>query len=444
MQSRTTTVSSVPETARQGAEARAPREWGWVEASVWTERMLTALGNGVQGGKWFSLIDKVYALRTLEAAWKKVAKNRGAAGVDRVSIERFKANEDCLLAELEVELREGRYRPEPVRRVHIPKGKGQTRPLGIPTVKDRIVQTALKMVLEPIFEREFLAMSYGFRPERGCKDALREVDGLVKAGATWVVDLDFAQYFDTIPHGALLERVKERISDGRMLSLIESFLGQDILEGMDRWTPERGTPQGAVLSPVLANLYLHSLDVRMTKEGYSIVRYADDAVVLCRSQAEAKRALAEVQAWTEANGLTLHPDKTHVGNCLEWGQGFEFLGYRLEAGNRIVRKKSLTALKDKIRLKTKRTRGDGLDRIIEDLNPLLRGWFGYFKHARYSTFRAVDGFVRRRLRAILRKQHKRPGLGRCPNDHRRWPNAFFAERGLFTMNEAYARASQSR
>jgi len=157
----------------------------------------------------------------------------------------------------------------------------------------------------------------------------------------------------------------------------------------------------------------------MTKEGYSIVRYADDAVVLCRSQAEAKRALAEVQAWTEANGLTLHPDKTHVGNCLEWGQGFEFLGYRLEAGNRIVRKKSLTALKDKIRLKTKRTRGDGLDRIIEDLNPLLRGWFGYFKHARYSTFRAVDGFVRRRLRAILRKQHKRPGLGRCPNDHRR-------------------------
>jgi len=226
--------------------------------------MLTALGNGVQGDKWFSLIDKVYALRTLEAAWKKVAKNRGAAGVDRVSIERFKANEDHLLADLEVELREGRYRPEPVRRVHIPKGKGQTRPLGIPTVKDRIVQTALKMVLEPIFEREFLAMSYGFRPERGCKDALREVDGLVKAGATWVVDLDFAQYFDTIPHGALLERVKERISDGRMLSLIESFLGQDILEGMDRWTPESGTPQGAVLSPVLANLYLHSLDVRMT------------------------------------------------------------------------------------------------------------------------------------------------------------------------------------
>jgi RNA-directed DNA polymerase len=335
--------------------------------------MLTALGNGVQGGKWFSLIDKVYALRTLEAAWKKVAKNRGAAGVDRVSIERFKANEDRLLAELEVELREGRYRPEPVRRVHIPKGKGQTRPLGIPTVKDRIVQTALKMVLEPIFEREFLSTSYGFRPERGCKDALREVDGLVKAGATWVVDLDFAEYFDTIPHGALLERVKERISDGRVLSLIESFLGQDILEGMERWTPESGTPQGAVLSPVLANLYLHSLDVRMTKAGYSIVRYADDAVVLCRSQAEAKRALAEVQAWTEANGLTLHPDKTQVGNCLEWGQGFEFLGYRLEAGNRIVRKKSLTALKDKIRLKTKRTRGDGLDRIIEDLNPILRG-----------------------------------------------------------------------
>ena len=444
MQSRSTTVSSVPETARQGADARTPREWGWVEASVWTERMLTALGNGVQGGRWFSLIDKVYALRTLEAAWKKVAKNRGAAGVDRVSIERFKAHEDRLLAELEAELREGRYRPEPVRRVHIPKGKGQTRPLGIPTVKDRIVQTALKMVLEPIFEREFLPMSYGFRPKRGCKDALREVDGLVKAGNTWVVDLDFFQYFDMIPHGALLERVKERISDGRVLSLIESFLGQDILEGMERWTPESGTPQGAVLSPVLANLYLHSLDVRMTKAGYAIVRYADDGIVLCRSQAEAERALAEVQAWTEANALTLHPDKTHVGNCMEWGQGFEFLGYRFEAGNRIVRKKSLTALKDKIRLQTKRTRGQSLERIIQDLNPILRGWFGYFQHARYSTFRAVDGFVRRRLRAILRKQNKRPGPGRCPNDHRRWPNAFFAERGLFTLNEAHARVRQSR
>ncbi len=276
MQSCLTTVSSVPETARQEAEARTPREWDWVEASVWTERMLAALGNGVQGGKWFSLIDKVYALRTLEAAWKKVAKNRGAAGVDRVSIERFKANEGRLLAELEAELREGRYRPEPVRRVHIPKGKGQTRPLGIPTVKDRIVQTALKMVLEPIFEREFLPMSYGFRPKRGCKDALREVDGWLKAGHTWVVDLDFSRYFDTIPHDALLERVRERISDGRVLSLIESLLGQDILEGMERWSPESGTPQGSVLSPVLANLYLHPLDVRMTKAGYRIVRYADD------------------------------------------------------------------------------------------------------------------------------------------------------------------------
>ncbi len=444
MQSRSTTVSSVPETARQGTEARAPREWGWVEASVWTERMLTALGNGVQGGKWFSLIDKVYAPRTLQAAWKKVAKNRGAAGVDRVSIERFRANEDCLLAELGVELREGRYRPKPVRRVHIPKGKGQTRPLGIPTVKDRIVQTALKMVLEPIFEREFLSVSYGFRPGRGCKDALREVEGWVKAGNTWVVDLDFARYFDTIPHGALLERVKERISDGRVLSLIKRFLEQGILEGVECWTPESGTPQGSVLSPVLANLYLHSLDVRMTTAGYSMVRYADDAVVLCRSQAEAESARAEVQAWTQANGLTLHPDKTHVGNCLEWGEGFEFLGYRFEAGNRIVRKKSWMVLKDKIRLQTKRTRGDSLKRIIQDLNPILRGWFGYFKHARYSTLRAVDGFVRRRLRAILRKQNKRPGQGRCPNDHRRWPNAFFAEHGLFTLNEAHAQARQSR
>ena len=444
MQSGPIQASSVPGTARQGAEARAPLKWDWVEASVWTERMLTALGNGVQGGKWFSLIDKVYAARTLEVAWKRVAKNRGAAGVDRVSVERFKANERRLLVELGAELREGRYRPEPVRRVHIPKGKGQTRPLGIPTVKDRIVQTALKMVLEPIFEREFLPANYGFRPNRGCKEALREVDGLVKAGYTWVVDLDFTRYFDTIPHGALVERVKERIGDGKVLSLIQRFLQQDILEGMKRWRPHSGTPQGAVLSPVLANLYLHSLDVRMTEAGYASVRYADDAVVLCRSHAEAERALAEVQTWAEANGLMLHPDKTQVGNCLEQGQGFEFLGYRFEAGKRIVRKKSLAALKEKIRQKTRRTRGESLEQILQDLNPVLRGWFGYFKHARSSTFRDVDGFVRRRLRAVLRKQSRRPGYGRCPNDHRRWPNAFFAKQGLFTMNAAHAQASQSR
>jgi RNA-directed DNA polymerase len=406
--------------------------------------MLAALGNGVKGGKWFSLIDKVYDRRTLEAAWKRVAANRGAAGIDQVSVKRFKASKDRYLQELEKDLRKGLYRPEAVRRVYIPKGKGQTRPLGIPTAKDRVVQAALKIVLEPIFEREFLPVSFGFRPELGCKDALRKVDYLIKKGYTWVVDADLKSYFDSIPHEQLLERVKEKISDGRVLSLVESFLRQDIMEGMERWSPTAGTPQGAVLSPLLANLYLHPFDAMMTESGHRVVRYADDFVILCRSKAEAEAILTEVQRWTKANGLTLHPDKTHVGNCREKDQGFEFLGYLFEAGHRYVRKKSLMALRDKIRQKTKRTRGVSVEQIIEELNSSLRGWFGYFKHARSSTFRGVDGFVRRRLRGVLRKQMKRPGQGTAWSDKLRWSNAFFAERGLFTLHEAWIAASQSR
>jgi len=406
--------------------------------------MLAALGNGVKGDKWFSLIDKVYRLRTLEAAWQDVKRNKGAAGVDGQSIERFEAHASDYLDELSEALKEGRYRPEAIKRVEIPKGDGKHRPLGIPTVKDRIVQAALKRVIEPIFEQAFLPMSHGFRPGRGCKDALREVDELLKAGHTWVVDADLQTYFDSIPHDRLLKRVEERISDGRVLKLLQGWLEQDIVKGLERWSPTSGTPQGAIISPLLANLYLHPLDERMQAKGYRMVRYADDSVILCRSEDEAQAALAEMQRWVEENGLRLHPDKTHVGDCTEEGQGFEFLGYRFEAGRRWVRKKSMKALKEKIRAKTRRTRGESLARIIADLNPMLRGWFGYFRHAHRWTFEPIDRLIRRRLRAILRKQSKRPGRGQCHADHRRWPNRFFAEAGLFTLNEAWLMASQSR
>jgi RNA-directed DNA polymerase len=306
------------------------------------------------------------------------------------------------------------------------------------------VQAALKLVLEPIFEWEFLPVSFGFRPGLGCKDALRRVDSLIKQGYTWVLDANLKTYFDSIPHGQLLERVKEKISDGRVISLVESFLNQDIMDGMERWSPTAGSPQGAVLSPLLANLYLNQFDAIMTESGHKVVRYADDFVILCRSKAEAEAILIDVQEWTKANGLTLHPDKTHIGNCPEKDQGFEFLGYRFEAGNRCVRKKSLMALRDKIRQRTRRTRGVSVEQIIGELTPSLKGWFGYFKHARSSTFRGVDGFVRRRLRAVLRKQNKRPGQGTAWSDKLRWLNKFFAERGLFTMHEAHISASQSR
>jgi len=435
------------ETAEVSARAKqaesTPTQWDWVDRTIWTERMLAALGNGVKGNKWFSLIDKVYRPSTLQSAWEQVKSNRGAAGVDRQSIEGFAANAPRYLDELAKDIEEGRYQPDAVRRVEIPAG-GKMRPLGIPTVKDRIVQTAVKRVIEPIFENEFLPTSHGFRPGRGCKDALREVDKYLKEGYVHIVDADLKGYFDSIPHHLLKERIEARISDGRLLALVAGWLRQDIVRGLERWTPTGGTPQGAVISPLLANLYLHPLDALMSRSGYRMVRYADDFVILCQSAEQAHMALAEIKAWVDANGLTLHPDKTHIGDCRIVGQGFEFLGYRFEAGTRRVRKKSLQGLKDKIREKTRRTRGDSLARIIAELTPIIRGWYGYFKHACWREFPPLDGLIRRRLRALLRKQDKRPGMGRCRADHIRWPNAYFATMGLFTMTEARMAASQSR
>lgn len=306
------------------------------------------------------------------------------------------------------------------------------------------MQTAVKLVLEPIFEAVFRPESYGFRPGRGCHDALRAVDGLIKDGFSHVVDADLAGYFDSIPHERLMGRVEERISDGRVLALLRGWLGQDILRGLERWTPRTGTPQGAVISPLLANIYLHPLDEHMTALGYRMVRYADDFVVLCDSPRAAAAALAEIRQWVAENGLCLHPDKTHVGDCRQPGEGFDFLGYRFEAGRRRVRAKSLTRFKDSIRPKTRRTRGDSVSRIVADLNPMLRGWFGYFKHAHPHTFKALDGFVRRRLRALLRKQTKGFGFGRCHADHQRWNNAFFAHAGLVALYPAWCAARHPR
>lgn len=433
---------AVPVRTTQGAEAR---DWSWVEASVWTERMVSALDNGVKGGRWYSLMDKVFAPATLEAAWERVQTNAGAAGVDGQSIKRFEANDEVYLAELATALRQGSYQPQPIRRVEIPKDDGRTRPLGIPTVKDRIAQTAVKFALEPIFEATFRPTSYGFRPGRGCRDALREVAQLIEGGHCFVVDADLQSYFDTIPHERLMHRVEERISDGRILGLLRSWLAQDIMRDLERWTPTEGTPQGAVISPLLANIYLHPLDDLMASRGYRMVRYADDFVVLCRSQEQAAAALADIRQWVAENGLRLHPDKTHVGDCRLAGQGFEFLGYRFEAGRRFVRKKSLNRLKDTIRAKTPRTRGDSLERIVVDLNRTLRGWFQYFKHAHPRTFIALDGFIRRRLRSILLKQtKKRSGFGLSLNTHQLWPNAFFAQAGLLTLHTAWQTARHSR
>jgi RNA-directed DNA polymerase len=435
-------TAAVRASARQAVEASPKR--AKAEVLVWTERMVAALDNGVKGGKWFGLIDKVYAPKTLELAWQKVKANKGAAGVDGQSVKAFEANAAKYLGELGQEIRENRYRPQPVKRVEIPKSDGKKRPLGIPTVKDRIVQAAAKMVIEPIFEHQFLDMSYGFRPGRGCKDALHEVDSLIKDGYTFVVDADLKGYFDSIPQDRLLERIKERISDGRVIDLIDSWLKQDVMHGMERWTPRWGTPQGAVISPLLANIYLHPLDEALRMDGYRMVRYADDFVILCRSRKEAEAALEKVRTWVTANGLTLHPDKTHIGNCAGWVGAFNFLGYRFGAKRRKPVEKNLKSLKDTVRGKTRRTRGQSLSVIIADLNPVLRGWFNYFDHGSPDTFKSLDSFIRRRLRAVLKKQEKRPGFGWSLRDRERWPQTFFAEEGLFALNTAHQNAGCPR
>jgi len=430
---------AVPPGAKRAGDIQD--RWSWVEPSIWTERMLTALEQGVKGGKWFSLIDKVTPESTLDAAFRQVAANRGAAGVDHVTVATYEGHRDDNLRRLSERLRDGTYRPQAIRRHSIPKpGSQETRPLGIPTVQDRVVQTALRMVLEPIFERGFAEHSYGFRPGRGCKDALRRVDELLKAGYTFIIDADLKSYFDTIPHDRLLALIRQQVSDGRVLSLIEAFLKQGVLDGLHEWTPVMGSPQGAVVSPLLSNIYLDPLDHLMAREGFAMVRYADDFVILCRSSEEAAAALAAVQRWTAEAGLTLHPTKTRIVRAPE--EGFDFLGYRFEGGQRRPRTKSLEKLKDAIRAKTRRTSGDSLKAIVTAVNRTLRGWFEYFKHSHRWTFEPLDRWIRRRLRSILRRRLGLRGISRGA-DSFRWPNAFFAEQGLYNLRAAHALARQS-
>jgi RNA-directed DNA polymerase len=428
------------EGAMPAGEIRA--RWAWVEAEVWTERMLTALEQGVLGGKWYSLMDKVYPVPNLRKAFERVKANGGVAGVDHITVEEFERHLEANLEKLSQALKDGNYRPQAIRRVWIPKpGSKEKRPLGIPTVHDRVVQAALRVVLEPIFERGFAAQSYGFRPNRGCKDALRRVDALLKAGYNWVVDADLKSYFDTIPHSPLIERVREKVTDGRVIRLLEAFLTQKVMTTAEGWTPEEGTPQGAVISPLLSNLYLDPLDQQMARLGLEMVRYADDFIILCRHEAEAREALEQVRDWTASAGLKLHPDKTRIVDATQEG-GFDFLGYHFERGYRWPREKSLKKFKDTIRAKTRRTNGHSLRAILVDVNRTLRGWYEYFKHSHYPTFAPLDKWVRMRLRSILRQRRGRDGPGRG-RDHQRWPNAFFAQRGLFSLVTAQAGARQS-
>ncbi len=433
----------VPERDKQAEEDLWQRHKA--ERGVWTEPMLVALERGLKGNKWFSLIDKVSTERTLQLAWEKVRSNAGACGVDGITIGRFEQDSQNRLLAVNEQLRKGTYQPKPVKRVWIDKpGSVEKRPLGIPTVTDRVVQAAVRMVIEPIFENRFAEHSYGFRPGRDCKDALRRVEELLRAGRTHIVDVDIKGYFDSIPHDRLLALVRERIADGRVLGLVEGFLKQGVMEGTELAKAvedmPQGTPQGGVISPLLANIYLDPLDWLMAGLGFEMVRYADDMVVLCRSQEEAQAALEKLREWMSGAGLTLHPDKTRAVDMNQADSHFDFLGYRFQRSRRgrmmrLVRPKSLRKLRESIKPRTHRTSGRSMKAIVADLNRTLSGWFGYFKHASASELSGIDGWIRMRLRSILRKRRGLKGRGRG-SDHQRWPNRYFTKLGLFCLLDA--------
>lgn len=403
--------------------------------------MLEALQEGPKGGRWYSLIDKVAKEANLRAAWEQVRRNGGAPGVDRVTIEMFENRLEENLERIHGELSSASYAPQAIRRVHIPKpGRpGEERPLGIPTVRDRVVQTAMRNVVEPIFETRFAEHSYGFRPGRGCKDALRRVRMLIDAGYMHVVDADFKGYFDSIPHDRLQHQLQERISDGRVLGILQSWLKQPIMEGVASWTPEEGSPQGAVISPLLANVYLDPLDHLAERAGIEMVRYADDFVLLCRTRTEAETALALVEEWSASAGLTLHPEKTRLVNLEERG-GFTFLGYTFRKKGKWPSRKAEKQFREKLRPLLPRKSGESLECTIAKVNRVLIGWFQYFKHTRTWVFGTYDGWVRMRMRAMLWKRKKRTRYNRDAANMF-WPNDYFHRRGLFSLHRAHREAT---
>jgi RNA-directed DNA polymerase len=403
---------------------------------VWTPAMVEAIERYRQAGRrWYLLYDKLYAKLNLKAAWEQVEENGGAAGVSGQTIAQYRDGLEQRLADLAQKLKEQSFEPRPIRRVYIPKGDGKQRPLGIPEVEDRIVQAALVRLIEPVFEKKFLGVSYGFRPERSAHNALAELVAALEAGFTQIVDADITNCFGNIPWTPLVEEVAREVGDPKVLGLVKKFLGAKVMEGEKVLQPEEGTPQGAVLSPLLANIYLHRFDEEMTRAGCRMVRYADDFVILCRTAHDAEQAQEKAKQTLTEMGLQLHPEKTRIVDATR--EKFQFLGYEFwPQGWRLPRPPSKNKLHDRIRAKTPRNPGRSLRVVIASLNYTLRGWYAYFRHCWWTAFKDVDSFVRRRLRSILRIFQKRKGTAR-PTDNFRYPNHTFERLGLFSLDKKH-------
>jgi len=400
--------------------------------------------------RFHALYDRIWRSDVLQEAWERVRSNRGAAGVDRETLAEVEGTGvEQMLAAVQDALRAGRYRPSPVRRKGIPKPDGGVRPLGIPTVRDRVVQQAAKLVLEPIFEADFLDSSYGYRPKRSATDALECIRKSFIEGCVWVLELDIRSYFDSIDHARLLGYVESRVSDRRVVKLVRKWLEAGVMEEGVRRETVTGTPQGGVISPLLANIYLHVLDKAWAKRGQgTLVRYADDAVVMCKSQEEAEAALELMREVLSELGLELHPEKTRIVDLREGRKGFDFLGCHfharvsgrlLESGTRryyLQRWPSARSMK-RVRQRVKELTGSNRNGVkdvrvlISDLNPVLRGWGNYFRSGNTARkFNQLDTYVWGRLSGFLVRRH---GRNLRAQQFEQWTRTFFWQHGLYRL-----------
>ena len=400
--------------------------------------------------RFHALHDRIFRPDVLEEAWRRVRANRGAAGVDRETLADVEAyGTERMLQDLSTLLQQGRYRPAPVRRREIPKPDGGVRPLGIPTVRDRVVQQATKLVLEPIFEADFLPASYGYRPKRSATSALEVIRRSFPEGRTWVVELDIRHFFDSLGHDRLNGYVARRVSDRRVQKLIRGWLRAGVMaEGVISQTVA-GTPQGGVISPLLANIYLHLFDLAWDRTGNgTLVRYADDAVILCRTETEAVAALGRVREILRRLGLECHPDKTRIVELREGREGFDFLGCHFHArvSGRLLERgirryylhrwpslRSMKRVRSRVKELTGRNRNGVKDVrvLIADINPILRGWGSYFRTGNAADkFRQIDRYVVNRLRRFL---VKRQGRHLRPGQTRQWTEDWLNGLGLYRL-----------